>query len=169
MTTLRPVEPKDVDFLLSEYDSPESAGEFGWVGFRNRHRAREVLESGQVIDGDNGHLVIAADDASPVGLLTWHKAVNGPPPYSVAWNLGIWVGAEHRGQGHGTEAQRLGAAYLLAHTNFERIEASTEVDNIGEQKALEKAGFTREGVLRRAAFRDGAYRDMVMYSKLRGE
>jgi RimJ/RimL family protein N-acetyltransferase len=121
------------------------------------------------MDGDHGQLLVAADDRSPVGLLTWHQAMNGPPPYSTAWNIGIWIAAEQRGKGHGTEAQRLGAAYLFAHTNYPRVEASTETGNIGEQRALEKAGFTREGVLRQAAFRDGAYRDMVMYSKLRGE
>jgi aminoglycoside 6'-N-acetyltransferase len=35
--------------------------------------------------------------------------------------------------------------------------------------ALENAGFTREGVLRRAWFRGGGWRDVVLYSKLRGE
>ncbi len=52
---------------------------------------------------------------------------------------------------------------------MERVEAGTEAGNIGEQKALEKAGFTREGVLRRACLRAGEYRDMVVYSKLRNE
>jgi RimJ/RimL family protein N-acetyltransferase len=52
---------------------------------------------------------------------------------------------------------------------MQRIEAGTESGNVGEQKALEKAGFTREGVLRRACFRGGEYRDMMIYSKLRGE
>jgi RimJ/RimL family protein N-acetyltransferase len=48
-----------------------------------------------------------------------------------------------------------------------RIEADTEVDNIAEQRALEKAGFTREGVMRGAGWRDGEYRDGVTYSILR--
>jgi RimJ/RimL family protein N-acetyltransferase len=43
------------------------------------------------------------------------------------------------------------------------------VANIAEQRALEWAGFTREGVLRGACFRAGAWRDMVMYSVLRAE
>jgi RimJ/RimL family protein N-acetyltransferase len=58
---------------------------------------------------------------------------------------------------------------LLEHTFVERIQASTEAANAAEQRALEKAGFTREGVLRRACFRGGAWRDMVVFSKLRGE
>jgi RimJ/RimL family protein N-acetyltransferase len=41
------------------------------------------------------------------------------------------------------------------------------VDNIAEQKALEKAGFTREGVMRGTGWRDGTWRDGVTYSRLR--
>ena len=48
-----------------------------------------------------------------------------------------------------------------------RIQADTEVANIPEQRALEKAGFTREGVLRGIGWRDGAWRDGVTYSILR--
>lgn len=48
-----------------------------------------------------------------------------------------------------------------------RIEAATEVGNVAEQRALEKAGFTREGVLRSTGWWDGAYRDGVWYSMLR--
>lgn len=47
-----------------------------------------------------------------------------------------------------------------------RLEATTEVDNLEEQKALERCGFVREGVLRGATFRDGAWRDVAMYSRL---
>jgi aminoglycoside 6'-N-acetyltransferase len=50
-----------------------------------------------------------------------------------------------------------------------RVEAQTDVTNLAEQRALEKAGFTREGVLRKAQWRGGAYHDLVVYSKLRGE
>jgi RimJ/RimL family protein N-acetyltransferase len=41
------------------------------------------------------------------------------------------------------------------------------VDNLAEQKALAKAGFTREGVMRGAGWRDGTWRDGVIYSLLR--
>jgi hypothetical protein len=36
-----------------------------------------------------------------------------------------------------------------------------------EQKALDRIGFTREGVLRAAVFRAGAWRDLVLYALLR--
>ena len=75
--------------------------------------------------------------------------------------------AAERAKGYGGHAQRLLAEYLFAHTQVNRVEASTEVANVAEQRALESAGFTREGVLRGACFRNDAWRDMVMYSMLR--
>jgi RimJ/RimL family protein N-acetyltransferase len=37
--------------------------------------------------------------------------------------------------------------YLFAHTTVHRIGAASETGNIAEQKAREKAGFSREGVI----------------------
>ena len=67
------------------------------------------------------------------------------------------------------EAQRLLVRYLFAHTQVNRVQALTEATNTAEQWALQKAGFTREGVLRGYGFRDGAWRDAVIYSVLRHE
>jgi RimJ/RimL family protein N-acetyltransferase len=72
-----------------------------------------------------------------------------------------------RGQGFGSVAQRLLAAYLFATTSVNRIEAGTDVDNLAEQRALEKAGFTREGVLRGAQHRAGAWHDLMIYAVVR--
>jgi RimJ/RimL family protein N-acetyltransferase len=74
---------------------------------------------------------------------------------------------EALGCGYGTRAQRLLARYLFAHTTVHRIWAGTEVDNIAEQRALEKAGFTREGITRATGWRGGVWRDGVIYSILR--
>ena len=53
------------------------------------------------------------------------------------------------------------ARYLFEHTPANRVEAQTDIENIAEQRALEKAGFTREGVARGSQFRAGAYHDLV--------
>src|SRR5262249_61474682 len=80
--------------------------------------------------------------------------------------IGIVLLPQVRGFGYGTQAQRLLARYLFAHTTVHRIWAGTEVDNIAEQRALEKAGFTREGITRATGWRDGAWRDGGIYSLL---
>jgi RimJ/RimL family protein N-acetyltransferase len=57
--------------------------------------------------------------------------------------------------------------YLFAHTTVHRIEAVTDAGNFAEQKVLDRAGFTREGVVRGMGWRDGGWRDGVTYSLLR--
>lgn len=57
--------------------------------------------------------------------------------------------------------------YLLDHTRAERIQATTDVSNIAEQRALDKAGFTREGRVRGAQWRAGAWHDQYLYAFLR--
>jgi [ribosomal protein S5]-alanine N-acetyltransferase len=76
---------------------------------------------------------------------------------------------EHRGRGLGTLAQRRLVDHLFRFTTVHRLEAGTDAENHAEQKALERIGFTREGVLREVAFRDGAWRDCVLYSLLRDQ
>jgi RimJ/RimL family protein N-acetyltransferase len=44
-----------------------------------------------------------------------------------------------------------------------------DYDNVAEQRALEKSGFRREGVLRQAGFRGGRWRDGILYALLRNE
>nr|WP_237282594.1 GNAT family protein [Streptomyces fodineus] len=74
---------------------------------------------------------------------------------------GFLTGSEARGRGIGTRARLQLVRYLFAHTPVMRIEADTESENVAQQRALEKAGFTREGVLRGVVFRDGRWRDGV--------
>jgi RimJ/RimL family protein N-acetyltransferase len=83
--------------------------------------------------------------------------------------MGIELAPGARGHGYGVEAQALLARYLFEHTEANRVEAMTDIENVAEQRALEKAGFTREGVVRGSQFRAGAHHDLVCYSILRAE
>lgn len=168
MTTLRPPVPDDAD-VLDRQNTPKGAGEENWHGYRSPGQYRRRIESGELISEDRGMLAVVDDDDRVVGDVSWVRLLNGPPPHGYCWNIGVWIAPEHRGKGHGAAAQRQLADYLFANSYYERVEAGTEASNVGEQKALEKAGFTREGVLRRACWRDGDWRDMVVFSKLRGE
>jgi RimJ/RimL family protein N-acetyltransferase len=49
------------------------------------------------------------------------------------------------------------------------VEAHTDIENIAEQRALEAAGFEREGIIRGGQWRHGAYHDGYLYSALRDD
>ena len=131
---------------------------------------REALAKGPLRNERNGQLMVErVADGQPIGVVGFHAVGYGPNPESGAWNIGIGLLPEARGQGYGTEAQALFAAYLFETTDVNRVEAQTDVDNVAEQRSLEKAGFVREGTIRGAQYRAGAYHDLVTYSILRDE
>ena len=103
------------------------------------------------------------------GDVSYRRPSYGPGSGNHAYDIGITVAAAQRGRGYGAEAQRLLAAYLLVTYPIARVQASTDIANLAEQRTLERADFTREGVPRRAQFRAGDWHDLVMYGKLRGE
>jgi RimJ/RimL family protein N-acetyltransferase len=161
------VTAEDAD-LLDEWNSQREIGGFNDFGPRDP-TPRHVLDEGPLRNERNGTLIIERVlDGVPIGTVGWRRvAIYGPSPSSDAFNVGIEILPEARGQGFGTEAQRLLADYLLATSDVNRVEASTDIDNVAEQRALQKAGFQREGVTRGAQFRSGAYHELVVYSRLR--
>ena len=76
---------------------------------------------------------------------------------------------EYRGRGVGTAAHHLIVRHLFDTTTVHRLCANTEADNAAERRTLEKCGFRREGVLRKAGFRGGRWRDMIVYALLRDD
>jgi RimJ/RimL family protein N-acetyltransferase len=168
---IRPVVEADLDLLELLSEDPDEAGQFGFFGYRNPGGLRRDFAAGAFITDSRGRLAVAlrgpAKTGEYIGDVSWHKAQTGPTSFS--WIIGIALLAKARGHGYGTQAQRLLAEYLFAHTQLNRVAAETEVDNLAEQRSLEKAGFAREGILRGSCFRAGKWRDMVSYSMVRAD
>jgi len=165
---LRDVTLADAD-LLDLWNGELEPGSFNDFGPRPPID-RKALARGPLRNDRNGMLVIERTaDGSAVGTIGYRRVGYGPPPDSDAWQLGIDLPPETRGRGYGTEAQRLLADWLFATTPANRVEAATDIDNLAEQRSLEKAGYARDGVLRGAQFRGGAYHDLVYYSRLRSD
>jgi RimJ/RimL family protein N-acetyltransferase len=143
---------------------PEVTGEFTWHGYTPLPVLRKRWAEDRLIGPEGGILIVCQGD-NRLGLVSWRKHDHTPGAFN--WEIGIVMLPEARGKGYGTEAQRLIARYLFAHTPVHRVWAATETGNIPEQKSLEKAGFIREGIQRGTGWRDGAWRDGVVYSLLR--
>ncbi|MFI5586949.1 GNAT family N-acetyltransferase [Amycolatopsis sp. NPDC051758] len=163
---LRPVAEADLDLLERLSNDPAASGEHQWFGWHDPGYLRRRWHETGMLTPDSGMLVPVLGNRV-LGLVSWHRSRTGPTSY--CWNMGLVLVSEARGHGYGTEAQRLLAEYLFAHTQLNRIEATTEVGNRAEQRSLEKAGFTREGVLRGYCFRDGDWRDSILYSVVRSD
>jgi RimJ/RimL family protein N-acetyltransferase len=159
--TLRDTTPDD-DGLLAVLHSPEVSGP--WDYFDDP--PAQLLRAGAF--GGGARIIVDAERGS-VGDVSFIQVPYGPNLRSLVWRIGITVLPEHRGRGIGSAAQRLLAEELFATSSVNRIEADTDIGNIGEQRALERAGFVREGVVRGAQFRCGDFHDRVLYGLLRSE
>jgi aminoglycoside 6'-N-acetyltransferase len=166
--TLRPVTADDLALFENAFAGPDGAGEFQWFGFGAPHRLRARFAETGLLGPDGGVLSVVAGRET-VGRVEWFKSTWGRMETSYCWTLAIGLVPRARGRGYGTHAQRLLVRYLFDHTRAERVQAWTDVANRAEQRALEKAGFTREGVLRGAQWRGGRWHDQVLFSVLRGD
>lgn len=162
---LRPVTEDDLPVLDRLRADPVAAGRFAWFGWRDLDAFRRRWAEDRLLGEERSILMVTAG-SEPLGLVSWRKM---PVHTAYYWNMGIALLPEARGRGIGTEAQRLLVRYLFTHTPVNRVEADTEIENIAEQRALEKAGFTREGVIRGCVYRAGRWHDGVIYGILRDE
>jgi RimJ/RimL family protein N-acetyltransferase len=110
--------------------------------------------------GKGAPFVIAdARDDRPLGLLNLQLREDE----EVA-NLAVSVFPEARGRGIASRALRLGALWGLRDLGLARVAAEAAVDNHASIRAIEKAGFQREGTLRAHCKTHGSRHDCVMFS-----
>lgn len=100
-----------------------------------------------------------------VGDMSAHPVYYGPTAGSRTLNIGISLLEEFRGRGLGAQAQRL-LAEELHRRGVVRVEAQTDVTNLPEQRALARAGFLLEGVLRQAQGRADGIHDLQVWSHI---
>lgn len=137
-----------------------------WFGYRDAQGPARRFAVDGYLGAEDGRLIVqSGDDAT--GFVTWSSVLYGGT--AKHWEIGIALLPEFRGKGIGWRAQAMLCEYLFEHSPVVRIAAGTQPENIAEQKALEKAGFHREGVVRSCEFREGAWRDGLLYSRLRSD
>jgi RimJ/RimL family protein N-acetyltransferase len=162
VTRLRPVRPDEADLLERWREDVQTEFE-EWGEPPSGHAADAVVPK----PTGPGELMVTDGHDLPLGRVSWHQVLHGPSVGSIALDIGIMLRPEARGHGHGSRAQRMLAEYLFRTFPVHRLQASTDVANVAEQRALERAGFVREGILRGAQWRRGEWRDLMLYARLR--
>lgn len=158
---------EDAEALFERYTSdPEVTHFLTWPTHRSIDETIAFLRSKWSPTDPKSRWAICIDgDEAPSGMIS---AIHD----GSTRTLGYALGKNQWGRGVMTEATRLVVDALWQDPAVWRIEAHTHVDNVSSQRVLEKAGFQREGVLRRA-FKIARCRDTpqdaVMYSQIRDD
>ncbi len=73
------------------------------------------------------------------------------------------------GKGYGTEVTRLVTGYGFEGLGLHRVWLRVYDHNPGGLRAYEKVGYVREGVMRQAVWREGAFHDVIVMAMLAPE
>ncbi|MDX6641356.1 MAG: hypothetical protein QOF12_2367 [Solirubrobacteraceae bacterium] len=164
--TLRLPGPDHVGGLFALARDPEVTRWFSWGPYEDEDEPRRWVEeaAGRRANGEALELVIERDGV-PLGVTSLMELSRRDRRAMV----GTWLGRDHWGTGVNAEAKA-----LILHLGFEtiglgRIGAYSEVRHARSQRALEKLGFRREGVLRAWHRHAGQPHDVVVFGLLREE
>lgn len=75
----------------------------------------------------------------------------------------------YRGKGYGTEAVQLLLSHAFSDINLERVYLHVFAENHNAIAVYKKTGFIQEGILRKAAYINGLYQDILIMGILKEE
>ena len=162
---LRPWRIGDVDAVFEACQDPEIRR---WVPIPwpyERHHAEGFVSGrfGGWADGSAPLAIVDSGTDAVLGAMTVH------PPRDLRASVGYWLAPWARGRGVATRALRLVAHWALQEMPIARLQLYTLIGNDRSGAVAERAGFTREGVLRNWDLHNGQPVDVVMYSLVRAD
>ncbi len=153
---LRVVEKEDLPLLAEWLNDPETFGVFNPLIQPSKGELEQWYDK---LSAEGKWFFIEKKDGSKIGEIHHLKDME----------IGYGLIPSERRKGYCTEAVKIMVDYLFLSKNIVRIYALPDVRNVASQKVLEKAGFKKEGVIRKSLFNRGEWRDRYLYSILREE
>jgi ribosomal-protein-alanine N-acetyltransferase len=157
----------DADALFRLASDPEVTRFFSWGPYRSRREAGEWIATlpGRREEGSSLEFAIVREGEGLVGI-TCVSEISRRDRRCV---VGTWIGRRQWGTGVNGASKALVAHFAFEQLRVERLGAYADVRNLRSQRALERVGFQREGVLRAFHRHGDVPRDVISYSLLRAE
>lgn len=163
---LRPWATTDVPALVAAWRDPEMAR---WMP--EETNPFEVEQARAFVDDAATHLSTGKSVALAIADESTDQAIGSVTLHVWGlrhWNIGYWVAADQRQHGLATEAvTKISQWAFAANPNLARLSLYTMPGNEPSQKVAERAGFRREGLLRRWGEVNGEQLDWIMFSLIR--
>jgi len=164
--TLRPVTSDDLAELWRQHVAIDARGEYYPRGIVGESTFRKRFDENGLWSRDEGTLLLVEPDGTIVGHIEFFRTVDYLDEVELSYQL---YDPGRSGRGYTTEAVRLIAGYLFETRPLRRIRLVIHPDNGASRRVAEKAGFTFEGIMRRAWFNRGRHHDVMLWSLLRDE
>lgn len=163
---LRAVDPTDQADLRRHADDAEVA-RFTSHRFPNPFTEADAARFiAQYLEGKNVFARAIDVDGAFVGALTVHV---GEGTESHCGELGYWIGRAFWGRGIMRAAVGEFVPGAFEALGLERIAARVADGNAASMRILERNGFAKEGVQRRAIYKHGVLTDCHLYARLRDD
>jgi RimJ/RimL family protein N-acetyltransferase len=107
--------------------------------------------------------------ADPVELIGGIGLLLQPDVFRYSAEVGYWLAEPFWGKGITTKALIAFTKYAFGQFDLERLFAGVFDGNDFSVKVLENAGYKIEGRYRKAVFKDGKFKDQLMYGILKEE
>jgi RimJ/RimL family protein N-acetyltransferase len=159
--TLRPWREDDAPAVAEICQDPEIPRWTNVPSPYTEQDARAFIR--ETLAGERAEMARAVVDAQSDELL---GAVGLRLPAEGVGEVGYWLAARARGRGAATRAVKLMCRWAFDEFSLARIQLHTLPGNAASERVAERAGFTREGVLRSFAVMKGRRTDITMYSLL---
>jgi RimJ/RimL family protein N-acetyltransferase len=157
---LKVVEKEDLPLVAEWFNNPEFSGEYDPLD--EQQTRTDVERRYDNLSPEAKWFIIEKKDGNKIGFI-------GNFLIGRLQEVGYALVSNERNKGYGTEAVKIIVDYLFLSKDIIRIQAGTNVENKPSQRVLEKAGFTREGIVRKEMFVRGKWTDFYRYSILREE
>jgi ribosomal-protein-alanine N-acetyltransferase len=103
-------------------------------------------------------IIVDSAAAGGIGLMP------GEDVERTSAEIGYWLGREFRGRGIATDAVRAVTTYAFDKLGFTRVFAVPFAHNPASARVLHKAGYIKEGMMRRSAVKDGVIINQGLYA-----
>ena len=162
---LRVMEKEDLPLFTEWFNNsnPEFLGRYFSPFQRSRTELEKMFDSSPF---EEKVFFIEKKDGTKIGYIVQFNML---APYTKMQEIGYFLVPNERGKDYCTEATQLMVDYLFLSKNVTRIQATTHTRNAASQKVLGKAGFKKEGTLRKSNLVRGEWTDMFIFSILREE
>jgi RimJ/RimL family protein N-acetyltransferase len=159
---LRIIEKEDLPLYQEWINNPDFYGEYDYLDQKTRTEIEKKFDG---YPPEKRKFIIQKKDGTRIGGIEGEQHST----YGGYLEIGFTIVQEERGKGYCSEAVKIMVDYLFLSNSLNRIQAVTDTRNLPSQRVLEKAGFMKEGLLRKTAFIRGDWRDLFIYSILREE
>jgi RimJ/RimL family protein N-acetyltransferase len=163
---LRPPETRDVDQITAACQDP-AIPRYTRVPTPYTRADGEAFVSTSAADRAAGTalsfvITEAEDDQVVLGAIGVHRVTDDRKVAEV----GYWIEPSARRRGIASRALVLVGRWAVTDLGVQRLELLAASDNVASQEVAERAGFTREGVLRSYFDHRRGLLDVAMYSLL---